>query len=85
MRRTTFELKANLKVVAENYLECYHCKVAHPATRSPSTSARPDGSALPPRSLGAHVDVPLGAGLAAWTSRGLGQGETGRRTARRGP
>lgn len=30
-KRTTFEFKGNWKIVAENYLECYHCKVAHPA------------------------------------------------------
>jgi phenylpropionate dioxygenase-like ring-hydroxylating dioxygenase large terminal subunit len=30
-KRTTYSLKANWKIVAENYLECYHCKVAHPA------------------------------------------------------
>jgi choline monooxygenase len=29
-RRVEFELEANWKVVAENFLECYHCQVAHP-------------------------------------------------------
>jgi choline monooxygenase len=29
-RRVEFELDANWKVVAENFLECYHCQVAHP-------------------------------------------------------
>lgn len=28
--RTEFEVEANWKVVSENYLECYHCPVAHP-------------------------------------------------------
>jgi choline monooxygenase len=28
--RDEFELAANWKVVCENYLECYHCPVAHP-------------------------------------------------------
>ena len=28
--RDEFELAANWKVVCENYLECYHCAVAHP-------------------------------------------------------
>ncbi|MEA2316154.1 MAG: choline monooxygenase [Solirubrobacteraceae bacterium] len=27
---TPFDMSANWKVVAENYLECYHCAVAHP-------------------------------------------------------
>lgn len=29
-RRAEFELEANWKVGAENFLECYHCSVAHP-------------------------------------------------------
>jgi choline monooxygenase len=28
--RSEYELAANWKVVVENYLECYHCPVAHP-------------------------------------------------------
>jgi choline monooxygenase len=29
--RRTYEIKANWKVVVDNYLECYHCPIAHPA------------------------------------------------------
>ena len=29
-RRIQYEVEANWKVVMENYLECYHCPVAHP-------------------------------------------------------
>jgi len=29
--RISYELKANWKNVADNFLECYHCSVAHPA------------------------------------------------------
>ncbi len=29
--RQTYEIAANWKVVVDNYLECYHCPVAHPA------------------------------------------------------
>jgi phenylpropionate dioxygenase-like ring-hydroxylating dioxygenase large terminal subunit len=29
--RTTYVLDANWKIACENYLECYHCAVAHPA------------------------------------------------------
>lgn len=29
-KRTEFDMSANWKIVAENYLECYHCPVAHP-------------------------------------------------------
>jgi choline monooxygenase len=27
----TYEIQANWKILTENYLECYHCPVAHPA------------------------------------------------------
>jgi len=30
-RRLTYNLKANWKNVCDNFLECYHCKPAHPA------------------------------------------------------
>jgi phenylpropionate dioxygenase-like ring-hydroxylating dioxygenase large terminal subunit len=29
-RRIAYEVEANWKIVMENYLECYHCPVAHP-------------------------------------------------------
>lgn len=29
--RETFTLKSNWKIVVDNFLECYHCPVAHPA------------------------------------------------------
>jgi phenylpropionate dioxygenase-like ring-hydroxylating dioxygenase large terminal subunit len=31
LERTESELEANWKLCAENYLECYHCPVAHPS------------------------------------------------------
>jgi choline monooxygenase len=30
-RRHTYDIEANWKVVIDNFLECYHCPVAHPA------------------------------------------------------
>jgi choline monooxygenase len=30
-RRSDFELACNWKIAVENYLECYHCAVAHPS------------------------------------------------------
>jgi choline monooxygenase len=32
--RRTYEIAANWKVVVDNYLECYHCPVAHPGFSS---------------------------------------------------
>ena len=30
-RRLTFDMAANWKIVLDNFLECYHCPIAHPA------------------------------------------------------
>ena len=38
--RAEWSVDANWKVVAENFLECYHCAVAHPASRRSSTCRR---------------------------------------------
>lgn len=32
--RRVYDIKANWKVVVENYLECYHCPIAHPGFTS---------------------------------------------------
>lgn len=33
-RRSSYEIQANWKLVVDNYLECYHCRVAHPGFTS---------------------------------------------------
>ena len=68
--RVEYELAANWKVACENYLECYHCPVAHPAF-SAVVDVRPDAyrltangpvaSQLGPRRDGAG-DAQLAAG-----------------------
>ena len=35
------EIDANWKIVCENFLECYHCQVAHPAARERCSTSRP--------------------------------------------
>lgn len=37
--RRTYEIGANWKIVVDNYLECYHCPVAHPGFAISSTPA----------------------------------------------
>jgi phenylpropionate dioxygenase-like ring-hydroxylating dioxygenase large terminal subunit len=46
-RRIDYELEANWKVVMENYLECYHCPVAHPGF-SKEVDVDPDEYVLEP-------------------------------------
>lgn len=46
----SYEIKANWKVVIENYLECYHCPVIHPALCRVS-DARSGGGVRPKRGL----------------------------------
>jgi choline monooxygenase len=43
--RASSDLKANWKVCAENFLECYHCRVAHPGF-SKAIDTSPDGYEL---------------------------------------
>jgi choline monooxygenase len=44
-RSITYEIAANWKLVVENYLECYHCPVAHPGFSS-VINVDPDSYAL---------------------------------------
>ena len=46
--RTELEIAANWKVVVENFLECYHCPVAHPSF-SDLIDVRPDSYRLEAR------------------------------------
>ncbi len=46
-RRVEYEIEANWKVVMENYLECYHCPVAHPDF-SKAVDVDPDSYVLEP-------------------------------------
>lgn len=43
-RRITYDVRANWKLIFENYSECYHCSLVHPALSrlSPSDSAEND-------------------------------------------
>jgi Phenylpropionate dioxygenase and related ring-hydroxylating dioxygenases, large terminal subunit len=45
--RTEWEAKANWKVMLENYLECYHCAIAHPGF-SQMIDVDPDAYVLEP-------------------------------------
>ncbi len=55
--RAEYELQANWKLVVENYSECYHCPLIHPALcrLSPPTSGRNDLLAGP--FLGGYMDL----------------------------
>src|SRR5207248_3289329 len=50
-RRTDLEVACNWKIAIENYLECYHCQVAHPAF-SAVVDVRPDAYRLETHTLG---------------------------------
>ncbi len=45
--RVGYTLRANWKIAVENYLECYHCSVAHPAF-SAGVDVHPDAYVLEP-------------------------------------
>jgi Rieske 2Fe-2S family protein len=48
-QRVEYDVRANWKMIIQNYSECYHCPVIHPALTqlSPPTSGRNDMSAGP--------------------------------------
>ena len=43
-RRIDYEVRANWKVIAENYSECYHCPGVHPQLATPTTVSSPASS-----------------------------------------
>ena len=58
--RTEWELEANWKIACENFLECYHCPVAHPSF-SQVIDVSPDAYRLEARGLTSSQFGPLRA------------------------
>jgi choline monooxygenase len=58
--RTEFEVPANWKICCENFLECYHCAVAHPGF-SATINVSPDAYRLEARGLVSSQVGPLRA------------------------
>jgi choline monooxygenase len=56
--RTEFELDANWKIACENFLECYHCAVAHPGF-SAAVDISPDAYRLQAEGLTSSQFGPL--------------------------
>jgi choline monooxygenase len=70
-RRSEFELACNWKVAVENYLECYHCAVAHPGF-SAVVDVSPEAYRLATHALGSSQFGPTrnGGGPAEGTVEG---------------
>jgi phenylpropionate dioxygenase-like ring-hydroxylating dioxygenase large terminal subunit len=60
-RRSDFELACNWKIAVENYLECYHCAVAHPGF-SAVVDVSPDAYRLETHALGSSQFGPTKSG-----------------------
>jgi choline monooxygenase len=60
-RRSEFELACNWKIAVENYLECYHCAVAHPGF-SAAVDVSPDAYRLETHALGSSQFGPTKRG-----------------------
>ena len=60
-RRSEFELACNWKIAVENYLECYHCSVAHPGF-SAVVDVSPDAYRLETHALGSSQFGPTKTG-----------------------
>jgi phenylpropionate dioxygenase-like ring-hydroxylating dioxygenase large terminal subunit len=63
-RRGEFELSCNWKIAIENYLECYHCAVAHPGF-SAVVDVSPDAYTLDTHELGSSQFGPTKRGEGA--------------------
>ena len=64
-RRTDWELGCNWKVAVENYLECYHCAVAHPGLTD-LVDVRPDAYGLHERATFSFQTGPVRGGAGAF-------------------
>ncbi|MGB2874578.1 MAG: aromatic ring-hydroxylating dioxygenase subunit alpha [Gaiellaceae bacterium] len=60
-RRTEFEVGCNWKITVENYLECYHCPIAHPGF-SAVVDVTPEAYRLETHELGSSQFGPLRRG-----------------------
>ena len=67
--RTEFELEANWKVACENFLECYHCAVAHPGF-SAAVDVSPDAYRLATEGLTSSQFGPVRTGSDSFLSDG---------------
>jgi nitrite reductase/ring-hydroxylating ferredoxin subunit len=75
------EIEANWKIVSENFLECYHCQVAHPAFSelvdvSPeayvlSTDGRLSTQHGPPRTVSPEDELPRAQFHFLWPNLGI--------------
>ena len=63
MRRIDYDVRANWKLIFENYSECYHCATAHPqlVKLSPADSGENDLTEGP--FLGGYMTIPEAEGL----------------------
>ncbi|MFB9837653.1 SRPBCC family protein, partial [Actinoallomurus acaciae] len=55
--RHEYDVRANWKVIVENYHECYHCPLIHPELCAVSPPASGDDNALPGAWVGGSTDL----------------------------
>jgi Rieske 2Fe-2S family protein len=67
-KRVTYELKANWKLIIQNYSECLHCPVIHPTLKKLSHYMTGDNEAPRNDYLGGHMT--LNEGVASMTVSG---------------
>ena len=63
VRRIDYDVRANWKIIVQNYSECYHCPTVHPqlVKLSPANSGMNDLTSGP--FLGGYMSLPSGAAL----------------------
>ena len=72
LRRKEYEVKANWKLIVQNYSECYHCPLIHPdlARRSPYRSGKNDLYEGP--FLGGYMEIKEDFGSLTMSGRACG-------------
>jgi glycine betaine catabolism A len=70
--RHTYEVTANWKLIVENYHECYHCPLIHPALCAVSPPTSGDNWHLPGVWVGGRMDLREGAETMSLDGRSRG-------------
>ena len=69
VERRTYQLKANWKLIIQNYSECLHCPIAHPLLNRLSHYMSGDNEPAQPTYLGGRMDLREGVKTLSWTGR----------------
>jgi len=68
-RRIVYDVKANWKLIIQNYNECLHCPNLHPALNKLSHYLSGENEPLQPTYMGGRMDLRPGVDTLTWTGK----------------